>query len=249
MESVRQQLIPKIKALLGRPAHRRPGPRRRGRRRRPRPPAPRTAPGQDARRPGDRLLDRRARGADQRRCRRCRRRCRCRSLVVQHMPPVFTRQFAQRLDRLSALRVVEAADGTPLMPGTVHIAPGDHHLVVRQHRPRPDHRAEPGAAGELLPAGRRRAVPLGRRRLRRRRPRRRAHRHGLRRPRRAARDPRRRRQVVAQDEATSVVWGMPGAVAQAGLADEVLPLDRIAEADPRAHLARRRRALTGGARR
>ena len=36
--------------------------------------------------------------------------------------------------------------------------------------------------------------------------------------------------VVVQDQATSVVWGMPGAVAQAGLADEVLPLDRVAEA-------------------
>ena len=44
--------------------------------------------------------------------------------------------------------------------------------------------------------------------------------------------------VIVQDQATSVVWGMPGAVAQAGLADEVLPLDRIPEAILR-HLAGR----------
>src|SRR4051794_2352779 len=47
-------------------------------------------------------------------------------LLVQHMPPVFTRQFAQRLDRLSALQVVEAVEGSPLTPGTVHAAPGEH---------------------------------------------------------------------------------------------------------------------------
>ena len=51
--------------------------------------------------------------------------------------------------------------------------------------------------------------------------------------------------VLAQDEATSVVWGMPGAVTQAGLADEVLPLDRVAEAIVRALPARRPAGLAG----
>jgi two-component system chemotaxis response regulator CheB len=58
--------------------------------------------------------------------------------------------------------------------------------------------------------------------------------------------------VIVQDQATSVVWGMPGAIAQAGLADEILPLDRIADAINR-HLAgvspvRPAATLAGGAR-
>ena len=51
--------------------------------------------------------------------------------------------------------------------------------------------------------------------------------------------------VLAQDQASSVVWGMPGAVTQAGLADEVLPLDRVAEAIVRALPARRPASLAG----
>ncbi|UCG38318.1 MAG: chemotaxis response regulator protein-glutamate methylesterase, partial [bacterium] len=50
-------------------------------------------------------------------------------VVVQHMPPVFTRQFAMRLDRNAALEAREAADGDPLEPGRVLVAPGGHHLV------------------------------------------------------------------------------------------------------------------------
>jgi two-component system chemotaxis response regulator CheB len=167
------------------------------------------------------------------------------------MPPVFTRQFAQRLDRLCALRIVEAVDGSPLLPGTVHLAPGDHHLVVRGGarglhtgltqgppenfcRPAVDPlfrsavTAFDGAVlGVVLTGmgsdGRNGASEI-----------------------RAAGGT-----VVVQDQASSVVWGMPGAIAQAGLADEILPLDRIAEAITR-HLtlpASRTGALaTGGLR-
>jgi two-component system chemotaxis response regulator CheB len=51
-------------------------------------------------------------------------------VVVQHMPPVFTRQFSMRLDRNTALKGKEAADGDKLEVGTILVAPGGHHLVV-----------------------------------------------------------------------------------------------------------------------
>lgn len=57
-------------------------------------------------------------------------------LIVQHMPPGFTRAFAERLNAVCNVEVKEAADGDPLRPGTVLIAPGDHHLVV-DNRPGP----------------------------------------------------------------------------------------------------------------
>jgi two-component system, chemotaxis family, protein-glutamate methylesterase/glutaminase len=54
-------------------------------------------------------------------------------LIVQHMPPLFTKAFAERLDRTCAMRVIESAGGEAVEPGTVYIAPGDHHLVVERH--------------------------------------------------------------------------------------------------------------------
>lgn len=53
-------------------------------------------------------------------------------LISQHMPPGFTRAFAERLDRNSALRVKEAEDGDPVEPGTVLVAPGGKNLLVRK---------------------------------------------------------------------------------------------------------------------
>jgi two-component system chemotaxis response regulator CheB len=150
-------------------------------------------------------------------------------LVVQHMPPLFTRQFAARLDRLSALDVAEAHDGGPLEPGTVRLAPGDRHLTVHGGggvrrlalddgppenfcRPSADRlfRSAASAFGGAVLAvvltgmgsdGRAGAAQI-----------------------RAAGGT-----VLAQDRATSVVWGMPAAVVEAGLADEVVPLDEMAE--------------------
>jgi len=167
-------------------------------------------------------------------------------LLVQHMPPVFTRQFAQRLDRLSALRVVEASDGIPLEPGTVHLAPGDHHLVVRKtarglqtslNQGPPENFCRPavdplfrsavtaydGAVLGLVLTGMGSDGRNGAGEIR------------------AAGGT-----VLIQDQATSVVWGMPGAISQAGYADEVLALDRVPEAVTR-HLSGRASALTATA--
>jgi two-component system chemotaxis response regulator CheB len=254
MESVREQLIPKIKALTGRPVT--PGPARAAAPLPPPPPvAPRTGPGK---KPAVLVIGSSTGGPEAlaRVLPQLPATLPVPVLMVQHMPPVFTRQFAQRLDRLSPLRVVEAADGSPLVPGTAHLAPGDHHLVVRSQGRGPAARLYTGLNQGPPENFCRPAVdPLFRSVVT-------AYdgavlsvvltgmgsdgRNGAAEVRAAGGT------VIVQDQATSVVWGMPGAIAQAGLADEILPLDRIAEAITR-HLAgispvRPAVTLAGGAR-
>jgi two-component system chemotaxis response regulator CheB len=53
-------------------------------------------------------------------------------LIVQHMPQLFTKAFADRLDRICQMHVVEAAGGELIQPGTAYIAPGGHHMVVER---------------------------------------------------------------------------------------------------------------------
>jgi two-component system chemotaxis response regulator CheB len=228
MESVRAQLIPKIKALTGRPVTAG-APAPTAAPVAPRPPAPRTRARQE---PAVLVIGSSTGGPE----------ALTKVLpllpaalpvpvlLVQHMPPVFTRQFAQRLDRLCALEVVEAVEGSTLSPGTVHIAPGDFHLTIGTSggnrrtalnqgpaenfcRPAVDVlfrsavAAYDGAVLGVVLTGMGSDGRIGAGRIREA--------GGT---------------VVAQDQATSVVWGMPGAVTQAGFADEVLPLSRIAEA-------------------
>jgi two-component system chemotaxis response regulator CheB len=54
-------------------------------------------------------------------------------VIVQHMPPLFTKAFADRLDKTCPMRVIESAGGETLQPGVVYIAPGDRHLVIERH--------------------------------------------------------------------------------------------------------------------
>jgi two-component system chemotaxis response regulator CheB len=149
-------------------------------------------------------------------------------VVVQHMPPVFTRMLAQRLDSLCALSVSEAAEGDLVQRGRVLIAPGGSHLELRTKgativahlsdappenfcRPAVDvlFRSVSGiyrnrALGVVL-TGMGRDGALGATVIR------------------TAGG-----EMFAQDEASSVVWGMPGAVTTAGQADRVLPLEMMA---------------------
>ncbi|MEV0570655.1 chemotaxis response regulator protein-glutamate methylesterase [Dactylosporangium sp. NPDC050588] len=150
-------------------------------------------------------------------------------VVVQHMPPVFTKMFADRLDRTAALTVVEATGDMAVRPGTVYIAPGDFHLEVHRRgtevitklntgppenfcRPAVDvlfrsvARTYGGATLAIILTGMGQDGKRGAEQLRT---------TGA--------------EIVVQDEATSVVWGMPGAVATAGLAHAVLPLGEIAQ--------------------
>ena len=151
-------------------------------------------------------------------------------VVVQHMPPMFTQLLAERLDAKSALRVREATDGAALEAGTALVAPGDFHLAVVEregkHQARvyvgpPENSCRPAvdvlfrSVAEHYGA-RVLAVVLtgmGQDGLR-----------GCEQIREAG------GQVFAQDEATSVVWGMPGFVAQSGLAQQVLAIDEVAPA-------------------
>lgn len=151
-------------------------------------------------------------------------------VVTQHMPPVFTQLFAQRLDGKSPLKVVEATEGELLAPGKVIIAKGDWHMRFKRAadgvratldqgpqenycRPAVDPMFRSIAeiyGGNVLSVimtgmgsdGHRGAEPILKA----------------------------GGKLLVQDEATSVVWGMPGAAVAAGLPCDIVPLPQLAEA-------------------
>ena len=149
-------------------------------------------------------------------------------VIVQHMPPMFTRLLAERLSAECAIPVQEASSGTILEAGKAWIAPGNYHmLVVRDgtrmrlqlHQETPENSCRP-AVDVLLRSLAQCYGPnslsviltgMGQDGLR-----------GCELVHAAG------GQILVQDEGTSVVWGMPGCVARAGLADRVLPLSLIA---------------------
>ncbi len=148
-------------------------------------------------------------------------------LITQHIPPVFSSAFARRMNQHSAMTVVEAENGQQVLPGHVYIAPGDKHLLlvrdgaryrcqlndgppVNRHKPSVDvlfrsvaQNAGKNAVGVIL-------TGMGAD---------------------GARGLNEMREVgaitIAQDEKTSVVWGMPGEAVKLGAAQKVLPLDQI----------------------
>jgi two-component system chemotaxis response regulator CheB len=149
-------------------------------------------------------------------------------LIVQHMPKMFTRLLAERLHERSPLEVVEAQNGEEVQAGKVYIAPGDYHLEVcrskgkvltRLQQGPHEHSCRPAmdvllrsvvdvygsrALGVIL-TGMGQDGFKGCELLRKA--------GGI---------------VLAQDQESSVVWGMPGYVAQAGLAEAVVPINGVA---------------------
>ena len=150
-------------------------------------------------------------------------------LVVQHMPPTFTTILAEHLARAVGRPAHEAVDGEEVRAGQIYIAPGGHHMRVMRRDGNPTIALEDGplvnfckpAVDPLFELGR---GDLGLARIspscsREWAPTARAARRRWSRP---------GGTVIAQDEESSVVWGMPGSVANAGLCSAVLPLDQIA---------------------
>ncbi|MEM1096030.1 MAG: chemotaxis response regulator protein-glutamate methylesterase [Bacteroidota bacterium] len=148
-------------------------------------------------------------------------------VIVQHMPAQFTASLAQRLNGLSALTVLEAADGMPVAPGHAYVAPGGRQLLFTHGRAgqitfrvadHPEHLHKPSvdvlfeAAASAYRGNVLGVVMTGM-----------GHdgRDGAQKLRSQG------GRIIAQDEASSVVYGMPRAIAEAGLADAVVGLDNI----------------------
>jgi two-component system chemotaxis response regulator CheB len=150
-------------------------------------------------------------------------------VISQHIPEAFSRPFAQRMNHCSQMTVTEASDGEQIVSGHVYIAPGDRHLMVirdgarfrcklsdgppvNRHRPSVDvmfrsvaQNIGPNAIGVIL-------TGMGNDGAR-----------GMQEMKEAG------AHTIAQDEKTSVVWGMPGEAVGLGCVDDVAPLCEVAK--------------------
>ncbi len=147
--------------------------------------------------------------------------------IVQHMPPVFTRHLAHRLDQECPLTVMEASEGNILRPGTVLIAPGGSHMELERrgvfvhavlHQGPPENSCRPAvdvlfrSAAKVYGAGTLGLVLTGMGQDGMRGAEAIVHAGG---------------RVLTQDEATCVVWGMPRAVVEAGHSEKSLSLATV----------------------
>lgn len=168
-------------------------------------------------------------------------------VIVQHMPPLFTKMMAERLTSKSAIPVHEGAAGVRLEPGHVWIAPGDYHMTVARrglelhlelNQGMPENSCRPAVdpmfrsvaqtygrnALAVVMTGMGSDGALGAKAIREA-----------------------GGEVLVQDEASSVVWGMPGAVVAAGVTDQIYPVGRIAdEITKRVRFQRPLRAAAAG---
>ena len=148
-------------------------------------------------------------------------------VIVQHMPPIFTRLLAERLADHSQIRVREAEAGQVIEPGTAWIAPGDHHMVLKRqgtavrtalNQDPPENSCRPSvdvlflSVAEVYGSHVLGVVMTG---------------MGADGVRGSQRIREAGSEVIVQDEASSVVWGMPGLVAAAGQADGIYALDLL----------------------
>lgn len=148
-------------------------------------------------------------------------------VITQHIPAAFSGPFAERVNKESAMTVCEAVDGQQILPGHAYIAPGDFHLIVERsgaryicklndgppvnrHKPSVDvlfrsvaQNIGPNAVGVILTGmgddGARGLLEIKEMKA----------------------------LTIAQDENSSVVWGMPGEAVKMGGAEEIIPLDKI----------------------
>ena len=149
-------------------------------------------------------------------------------LITQHMPPTFTTILAEHLSRAANCPAQEAVDGEPIQPGRIYVAPGGRHMTVAKRNNQPAISLNDGplvnfcrpavdplfsSAAQTWGGGILAVILTG---------------MGSDGTNGAHDIVAAGGSIIAQDEASSVVWGMPGAAANAGVCSAVLPLDQIA---------------------